>query len=705
MTTQDGRWKRSLLVGLAALTMAACAPQLTPAPAEQPAAEAPAATAPASVVEARIGAATPEEAARAFYDWYLEYTRPSDGGDFRNPLVDGAYADSPYLTADLAERVGEILASSEGGGYDPFLCAQDVPTAFTLGPVEAADGEARLSVYTTFVGHAFDVTLVEDNGGWLLDEVACALPDPTTRTPEEVVDSFYSWWINYPGNPLAEQTYQGAGLYLTPGFIEQISATVASFDKGGYDPILLAQDVPTTVEIVSSTVEGGLAQVMVRTDLMGHELAVSLQQDGGIWKIAGVTRAGEAQGPGPAEVAETPEDAVRAFYAWYLEYCRPSEGGEGKNPLVDQAYADSPYLFADLVARVNDIIASFDRNGPGGGYDPFLCAQDVPTAFTVAPAEGDGGRAHTTVYTSFAGHWFDVSLVKGDVGWQLNEIACTNPDPTTRTPEQVVSDFYAWYVHYPGNPLVDKAYYGAGLFLTPGLIEEIDAIVASFDKGGFDPLLLAQDVPGAVTAEPAVIDGDTATVVVSTSFEGHTFTVRLVKDGPIWKIDGVTEGANRSEGATVPDDGDASDMADWRVFRHEHYAVQLMYPSDWAAQEARIQDPQSFRPIVSVANFGAKDVEGRQMLASLEISEGSLEEVLRLCSLEADAVKAVEVGGRTMRVGTNPYGETFYVLQSPYADNVWATLRDSMTWENPSEADQALKAAVEGMVETLAFDE
>jgi hypothetical protein len=711
MSQRSQRWIRPLLAGLTALSVAACVPDLTPTPSElAPAAQATSAptavpaVAPTSapVPSATAGAPSPGEAIRAFYGWYLEYSRPNNVGEFRNPLVDGAYASSPYVTESLSERVADIVASFDRGGYDPFLCAQDVPTAFTVGTVEGDGTQAHARVYTTFVGHAFDVTVVHENGGWLLDEVTCANPDATARAPEDVVYDFYQWYVHYPGYPLVDQVYQGAGLFLTPGFIEQVSATVTSFDKGGYDPILLAQDVPTSVTIASATVDGGLAQVRLRSDLMGHELAVLLQRDGDIWRIAGVTRGGDEQTTGPVEVAETPEDAIRAFYGWYLEYSRPTDGGAVKNPLVDEQYAASPYLTAALVERVRSIVASFDK----GGYDPFLCAQDVPTAFTVARAEGDGARVQARVFTSFVGHSFDVSLVRGDAGWQLDEVTCANPDPTARRPEDVVTDFYAWYVHYPGNPLADEAYRGAGLFLTQDFIEKVADTVASFDKGGFDPILLAQDVPETVVAEPAVIDGDTATVAVSTSFEGHTFVVRLVKDDPIWKIDGVARDADTLAEAGPRDEaaGAVSDRDDWQVYRLEHYTVQVMYPGDWVAMEARIQDPQSVRPIVHVTTFGSKGIDGRQMLASLEISEGTLDEVLRVCSLEADAVETVEVAGRTMRVGTSSYDETFYILQSPGSENVWAVLRDSMNWAGElSESDRALKDAIVGMVETLAF--
>lgn len=70
-----------------------------------------------------------------------------------------------------------------------------------------------------------------------------------------------------------------------------------------------------------------------------------------------------------AGAEEESEEVVEGFYRWYLDYV--SNTG---NPLVDQAYHQNDMLSQAMVQRVDEIIASFDQ----GGYDPFLCAQDVP---------------------------------------------------------------------------------------------------------------------------------------------------------------------------------------------------------------------------------------------------------------------------------------------------------------------------------------
>lgn len=113
----------------------------------------------------------------------------------------------------------------------------------------------------------------------------------------------------------------------------------------------------------------------------------------------------------------------------------------------------------------------------------------------------------------------------------------TTQETKTAAPEQVVQQFYDWYVSYQGNPLVDKAYQG-NESLSPAFIAHLD----DFTRNGewrVDPVLCAQDVPNEVTAHPAQVSGERASVEVTTSFTGHRFTVELAKAGDAWSIDKV----------------------------------------------------------------------------------------------------------------------------------------------------------------------
>ena len=113
-------------------------------------------------------------------------------------------------------------------------------------------------------------------------------------------------------------------------------------------------------------------------------------------------------------------------------------------------------------------------------------------------------------------------------------------------PETVVESFYNWYLGYPGNPLVDGAYRSSE-YLTTEFVRKADEIIASFDKGGYDPFLCAQDIPESFAVNEAVISGDEAGVVVHTSFEGHMFTVDLQRVDGQWKITDIICSVSESQ--------------------------------------------------------------------------------------------------------------------------------------------------------------
>ena len=115
-------------------------------------------------------------------------------------------------------------------------------------------------------------------------------------------------------------------------------------------------------------------------------------------------------------------------------------------------------------------------------------------------------------------------------------------------PAEVVEAFYGDYLSYIGdgemmrNPLTDGMYRRSP-YLAGSLVAQVDTLVAGFERGGFDPFLMAQDVPDEVTAGEATVMGKAAAVAVTTSFAGHRFTVSLEQqaDGR-WLMTAITPG-------------------------------------------------------------------------------------------------------------------------------------------------------------------
>jgi len=230
----------------------------------------------------------PAEVVASFCDWYLGYIR--DGEELRNPMVDGAYRSSDYLADAFIAEVDETLASFDGGGYDPFLMAQDIPQSITVGE-EMVDGdEAQVRAETSFPGHALTVSLARLDGRWQITGI--------TLAPDTVVRNFYGWYLWYARggqemrNPLVDGAYRDSG-YLTGRFADEIEQTLASFDQGGFDPLLMAQDFPERVEVVEAASAGDRASVKVQmfwgNNPTPSERSVTLVLTDEGWKIDAVS--------------------------------------------------------------------------------------------------------------------------------------------------------------------------------------------------------------------------------------------------------------------------------------------------------------------------------------------------------------------------------------------------------------------------------
>jgi hypothetical protein len=59
------------------------------------------------------------------------------------------------------------------GGYDPFLCAQDIPDKIYVNAADISGQTAEIRVTSSFGGHEFKVLLVQEDGEWKIDEVRC----------------------------------------------------------------------------------------------------------------------------------------------------------------------------------------------------------------------------------------------------------------------------------------------------------------------------------------------------------------------------------------------------------------------------------------------------------------------------------------------------------------------------------------------------
>ncbi len=105
-----------------------------------------------------------------------------------------------------------------------------------------------------------------------------------------------------------------------------------------------------------------------------------------------------------------PQDAVREFYSWWIDY-------EG-NPLSDKAYLESEFLSAELKEKIPE----------ARGYDPILCAQDIPPGFSIESVNLDGEEA--TVYLREEGfeQIIPIELKVIDGQWKIVDVVCSEAE-------------------------------------------------------------------------------------------------------------------------------------------------------------------------------------------------------------------------------------------------------------------------------------
>lgn len=136
-------------------------------------------------------------------------------------------------------------------------------------------------------------------------------------------------------------------------------------------------------------------------------------------------------------------------------------------------------------------------------------------------------------------------------GWRLGAVAlmvvlalsgCVwGAEEPELSPQEVTTKFYHWYIGYPSNPLVERAYRESP-YLAESFIEDVDEVLE--DGVRADPILLAQDIPERFSVDEAEIAGDEATVTVSLYWSGNPnpskreVDLRLI-DGA-WRITGTS---------------------------------------------------------------------------------------------------------------------------------------------------------------------
>jgi hypothetical protein len=327
-------------------------------------------------LDPEIGAVVTE-----FYDGYIDTLfSSSDRGT--------AYQESPYLTADFIANLDAQFAQEERMA-DPLLCAQAVPSFYSVEVVRALSQEARVLMRQHFdspLTHNIMIDLIQTDDTWKINGVRCE----DTVTPRGVTQAFYDFWLGYVGydvetghfeNPMVNRIWRSSDL-LTVELIDRLDAMMDSDTPIGHDPVLCAQDVPRAAQALEIDVRDDQARVLVN-EFFGdfpvpHRVLVTLQNTADGWKINDI----------PCTV--TPETVALSFYRLYNDFTRyDMDYGIERTRLVDWGFNWNAYLSEALLAELR---ATF-TDPAGLPADPVLCAQDIPDFVELTPIEASDESA------------------------------------------------------------------------------------------------------------------------------------------------------------------------------------------------------------------------------------------------------------------------------------------------------------------------
>mgnify|MGYP001038871523 CR=1 FL=1 len=489
------------------------------------------------------------------------------------------------------------------------------------------------------------------------DAVPAGTETFSDATPEGTAVLFYREYIQRSnlGLPTLGSPDFQAQKYLSQAYLRQIDEIRAGFEGGGFDPVLKAQMLPPgEVQVKESVVAGNRAEVVLQwidPAIQGEwTRSVSLEQIAGAWLIV------------PDRVEDgglSPEATLEAFYAWYLDYI--GGGMDFRNPLVDKAYQNAPYLHPALINKIDQLL-SVSIN-----YDPFLCAQDIPQKVEALATFYNQGRPVVLVDGGFPGHTLTADLVRVDFNqWAIRDITCGI------TPDGAAKGFYTWALGYMTqdgelhNPWVDRAYQDS-LFLSQAFIQELDQVLDSEEGLPFDPVLLAQDLPQAFNTQPcpepncALVNlqhGEANIRQLRVAMDGETFPPRIAS-------------IRHAEGPQSPQpDGEVEGIDRWVPLVDEVYGFSLRYPAEWRPKGMTVTDLHTPQEYAVMRTLRFERLGQNISPFYLDVLVGD-QEMAALYYPGIEQGEEFEINGNSARRYLDGVGNTTYLFQHPFREEVW----------------------------------
>ncbi len=123
------------------------------------------------------------------------------------------------------------------------------------------------------------------NGANTAAEGDVAYDEQPSMLPEELVESYYRWYLSAPGQPGARKALRKRRL-LSPDFIRKLQAQLQTKETQ-FDLLFCSQQLPESVSVQEVLIEGDRAEILLRTD-QDQLLRILLQSHKSDWRIVDV---------------------------------------------------------------------------------------------------------------------------------------------------------------------------------------------------------------------------------------------------------------------------------------------------------------------------------------------------------------------------------------------------------------------------------
>jgi hypothetical protein len=242
----------------------------------------------------------------------------------------------------------------------------------------------------------------------------------------------------------------------------------------------------------------------------------------------------------PDPQAGSPEDVAVSFFNAYMEAVNQRRPTIGSPDFTAQQY-----LSEDFLKQVAEILAGFD----GTSFDPVMKTQMTPPGLArLKNIKLNGDQAEVTLMFGTDAQPIDwtrtLSLDRIDGEWK---IVPDRQKDGSKTPEETVEAFYAWYLAYINggperrNPLSDQAYRAAPYLMTQW-IRSVDKLGEGENGFQYDPFLCAQNILPQIKAVSSYYNHGRPTVLMSAG-PNHYLSVDLIRtDFNLWAINKITCG-------------------------------------------------------------------------------------------------------------------------------------------------------------------